>query len=82
MYFIREDDPLTYMHPEGLRKLLKSLNERYTVDIYAELPEVNEIAAGVRDILRVESIRTHTDEVLKGMFESYLDNIAARFKIL
>ncbi|XP_060578199.1 lactase/phlorizin hydrolase-like [Ruditapes philippinarum] len=78
----REDDPLTYMHPEGLRKLLKSLNERYTVDIYAELPDVNEIAAGVRDILRVESIREHTHEVLKGMLESYLDNKAALCYIL
>jgi beta-glucosidase/6-phospho-beta-glucosidase/beta-galactosidase len=70
------------MHPEGLRKLLKKLNERYTVDIYAELPEIDEIAAGVRDILRVESIREHTDEVLKGMLESYLDNKAALCYIL
>ena len=53
------------MYPRGLGKLLKRLREKYTVDIYVELPDVSEVVQGVRDTLRVESIREHADEVLK-----------------
>lgn len=68
--FFRLDDPLVYMHPEGLRMLLKYLSERCSIDMYVTIPEVNEIAAGVRDKLRMEFIREHVDEVLKGNHSS------------
>ena len=63
----RRGDPLTYMYPAGLRKLMKWIATRYNgTDVYISETGVMDIDDGVRDKLRVEWIREHANEVLKG----------------
>lgn len=64
---IRRDDPPTYMYPSGLRKLLGRVSTRYPgVDIYISETGVMDKTDGIRDKIRVEWIREHANEVLKG----------------
>ena len=68
MCILRRDDPPTYMNPSGLRKLLNKVRGRYPgVDIYISETGVMDKADGIRDKIRVEWIREHANEVLKGM---------------
>lgn len=65
---IRREEPPTYMYPEGLRNLLKQLSSRYPhVPLYVTDTGLNGLEDGVRDKMRVEWIREHVDEVLKGI---------------
>lgn len=50
--------------------------------MYVTIPEVNEIAAGVRDKLRLEFIREHVDEVLKGNHSSKFASTLYKRQIL
>ena len=63
----RRDNPTTYMYPAGLRKLLNWVTQRYSgKDIYISETGVMDLTDGVRDKTRVEWIREHANEVLKG----------------
>ena len=55
------------MYSAGLRKLLNWFTERYSgKDIYVSETGVMDFTDGVRDKTRVEWIREHANEVLKG----------------
>ena len=55
------------MYPAGLRKLMKWIATRYNgTDAYISETGVMDLDDGVRDKLRVEWIREHANEVLKG----------------
>ena len=57
------------MNPSGLRKLLNKVKCRYPgVDIYISETGVMDKTDGIRDKIRVEWIREHANEVLKGRF--------------
>ena len=55
------------MYTQGLRKLLNWINNKYSgVDVYIAETGVMDSSDGVRDKTRVDWIREHADEVLKG----------------
>ena len=57
------------MYPQGLRKLLNWIRTRYNgIDVYIAETGTMDITDGVRDKTRVEWVREHADEVLKGKF--------------
>lgn len=55
------------MYSQGLRKLLGWIRDRYNnTDVYIAETGTVDYSDGVRDKNRVEFVRAHADEVLKG----------------
>ena len=70
------------MYPQGLRKLLNWIKTRYNgIDVYIAETGTMDLTDGVRDKTRVEWVREHADEVLKGNLIFMLSTAELRTEI-